>query len=74
MKRFLISIALTMSVAIGVSTQVPDRTGAGDAQKEFDALLERVRKSDESVDFTRLRSSAPRPIHTPSFATKTKTR
>jgi hypothetical protein len=56
MKRFLISIALTMSVAIGVSTQVPDRTGAGDAQKEFDALLERVRKSDESVDFTRLRT------------------
>ena len=35
MKQFLIAIALTMSVTIGVSAQAPDRTRAGDARKEF---------------------------------------
>jgi hypothetical protein len=34
MKQSLIAIALTMSVTIGVSAQAPDRTRAGDAQKE----------------------------------------
>ena len=33
MKQSL-AIALTMSVTIGVSAQAPDRTRAGDAQKE----------------------------------------
>ena len=32
MKQFLIAIALTMSVTIGVSAQAPDRTRAGPAR------------------------------------------
>ena len=32
MKQFLIAIALTMSVTIGVSAQAPDRTRASDPE------------------------------------------
>jgi len=55
MKRFLILIALMVSAAIDLSAQVPTRTTDGDPRQEFETLLDRVRKSDESVDFTRLR-------------------
>ena len=55
MKRFLILIALMVSAAIDLSAQVPARTTDGDPRQEFETLLDRVRKSDESVDFTRLR-------------------
>ena len=65
MKQFLIAIALTMSVTIGVSAQVPDRTRASETQKEFDALLERVRKSEASTSRGFARST-PRAIHTRS--------
>lgn len=56
MKWFLIVIALLVSAATDVSVQVPARANDGDVQHEFETLLERVRTSDESVDFTRLRT------------------
>jgi hypothetical protein len=56
MKRFLILIALTVSAAIDISAQAPTRTTGGEPQPEFETLLDQVRKSDPSVDFTRLRT------------------